>query len=445
MSCPQCDYDVVVIGGGIAGIEAAINLGNMGFKVLLVEKSPSLGGKMILLSKVFPTLDCSSCITTPKMYEVLYHPNVDVMTYSEVQYIKKIDEGWFFLRVRRRPRYVNESICTGCQNCEKACPVIVPNEIEGNLIGRKVIHLPFDTASPKVVLVDIDNCIFCGACERACPVGAINFFQEDVYLTVKAGAIIIATGAELFDAKKKPQYGYGRIKNVITAMQMDRLLSPTRPYNSVLRPSDGKVPESIAYILCTGSRDRTIGNPICSQICCMYSIKQSILIQGALPLADVKIFYMDIRAFGKGFEEFYNQAQAMGVMFTKARVAELREDSDGGVIVKYEDIETGQLKEEKFDLVVLAVGLVPNKDLPKLFPLDKLELNDVGYVDVLDPNFAPTETSIRGVFVAGLASGPKDIPDSIMEGAAAAAQAAAYLNSLGIKKVYPKMKVGNND
>jgi len=426
---PQ-EFDVLVIGGGIAGMEASLSLADMGYKVILVEKTPSIGGKMFLLSKVFPTLDCASCIVTPKMASTANHPNIKMLTYSEVQEIYKEGEGNFKVKILKKPRYVDLDACTGCGRCEEVCPVIVPKEYDYNLIGRKAAYIPFDTAVPKKAVIDIDNCILCGACERVCPADAIDFTQEPEILDVRVNAVILATGYRLFPAELKTQLGYGRYKNVITAMQMDRLLSPTRPYNAVLRPSDGKEPMNIAYILCVGSRDKEVNNPRCSQVCCMYSIKQAQLIMGALPLADITIFYMDIRAFGKGFEEFYKQAEAMGIRFIKGRVAKIEELENGDLLVKYEDVTEGRLKEETFDLVVLAVGILPDPEIAKIFKNVKLELDDLGWIKQVDETGNPTATNIPGVFAAGCCIGPKDIPDSIVEANAAASQCAAYLSMI---------------
>lgn len=313
------DFDALVIGGGIAGIESALNLANTGYKVLLVEKDLSVGGKMILLSKVFPTLDCAACITTPKVSEISRHPNVSIFTESEVSSIRKISDNDFSVAVTRKPRYVHIEDCTACQLCEKACPVSVKDEYQFGLIGRKAAFIPFSICSPKAAAIDIANCTLCGACERACPTSCIDFTMETEKLEIHVKTIIISTGFNLFDPLNMPRYGYGKFKNVLTAQQMEREIAPTRPYNTILRPGDGKVPDKIAYVLCVGSRDASVGNPVCSQICCMYSIKQAQLLMGALPMADVTIYYINIRSFGKGFEEFYQQAKGMGVNFVKGK------------------------------------------------------------------------------------------------------------------------------
>jgi len=309
----ELSFDVLVIGGGIAGSEAAINLANLDYKVLLVEKDLSLGGKMIHLSKVFPTLDCSACITTPKVSETVRHPNITIFTYTEVKNIEKLAEKDFKATLIKKPRYVIESLCSGCQECEDKCPVVVQDQFQYDLVGRKAVYVPFSIANPRVANIDIENCILCGLCEKVCPADAIDFTQEEQEIPLKVKSVVIATGFELFDPTQISRYGFGKYKNVVTSMQMERQLVPTRPYNAVLRPKDGKMPDNIAYVLCTGSRDETVGNPICSQICCMYSVKQAQLLMGALPMADVTIYCIDIRAFGKGFCEFYQQSISWGV------------------------------------------------------------------------------------------------------------------------------------
>ncbi|MHB8945794.1 MAG: FAD-dependent oxidoreductase [Bacillota bacterium] len=287
-------------------------------------------------------------------------------------------------------------------------------------------------------LYSVSRCLDCGVCSEChqcvttCPASAIKMEMREQEVEAEVGAVIVSTGFKLFPADLKPQYGYGKFKNVITGMQMDRLLAPTRPYNTVLRPGDGKVPDRIAYILCTGSRDQTVDNPLCSRVCCMYSIKQNQLIMGALPLADVTVYYIDIRTFSKGYDEFYEQAKAMGANFIKGRVGKVGEKEDGNLVLTYEDIEDGgQVKEAEYDLVVLAVGIQPNLDAGKLFPEGQLQLDDYYYVKEVDEDLDPGRTSIEGVYVAGSASGAKDIPDSILHAGAAAAQAAAYVEKVG--------------
>jgi len=435
------DYDVVVIGGGIGGMDTALNLGDMGFKVALVEKQPSIGGKMILLSKVFPTLDCASCISTPKVAAVSHHPNIKLLTYTEVKDISKESDNKFKVKVTKKARYVHEDLCTGCKQCESKCPVVVPDQFNFGLVGRKAVYIPFSTAVPKVSLIDLDNCVLCGACERVCPTNpkSIDFSQKPEDIELNAKSVVLATGFDLFPAEKIENLTYGKSKNVINSMEMERLLAPTRPFNTVLRPSDGKVPDKIAYVLCTGSRDRTVGNPICSQVCCMYSIKQAQLLLGALPLVDITIFYIDIRAFGKGYEEFYQQAKDMDVHFIKGKVAKITEKENGNLIVKYEDIENGgRLSEGEFDMVVLSVGLLSaSSSIMSSMRNLNVTLDNQKYILSPDETLYPARTNIPGIYVAGTASGPKDIPDSVASAGSAASEVAAYIamNYGKIKKV----------
>jgi heterodisulfide reductase subunit A len=420
-------YDVMIIGGGIAGCEAALNIANLDHKVLLVEKDLSIGGKMILLSKVFPTLDCGACITTPKVSEIMRHPNIIVLTGSESKHIRKRGPRDFEATVVMQPRYVISQDCTGCQLCEYACPVNVKDQFQFGMVGRKAVYIPFSIASPRVAAVDIENCTLCGACEKACPTQAIDFTQKEETVKVRIKAVIAATGFRLFNPTLIPRYGYGIYKNIITSMQMERQLAPTRPFNHVLRPSDGKQPDNVAYVLCTGSRDKTIGNPICSQICCMYSIKQAQLIMGALPMADVTIYYLNIRSFGKGFEEFYQQAKGMGVEFVKGKIGNIKEKENGDLILRYEDIESGKVKEAEHDMVVLSVGVLPNTDPQSIFSDKELHLDDFSFVKQTDLPASPASTSIKGVFVAGTAAGPMDIPDAILSAGTAASETVGYL------------------
>ncbi len=304
---------------------------------------------------------------------------------------------------------------------------------EGGRLAPGEFYPDEETMTEAQALESAARCLDCGVCSecqecvKVCPPSCIHLEEQGEEFEAEAGAVVVATGYTLFPADLKPQYGYGKYKNVITGMQMDRLLAPTRPYNAVVRPGDGRVPDNIAYILCTGSRDQTIGNPLCSRICCMYSIKQNQLIMGALPLADLTVYYMDVRAVGKGYDEFYEQAKAMGANFVKGRVAEVTEKEDGNLVLRYEDIESGRLTEAEHDLVVLAVGVRPNDTAGALFPEGALALDEYAYVSEPEEDLDPAATNIPGVYVAGSASGVRDIPDSILHAGAAVAQAAAYL------------------
>lgn len=414
--------DALVVGGGIAGMQTALDIADQGFQVALVEREPSIGGKMITLSKVFPTLDCCSCITTPKMSAVAHHPNIQLLTYCEVQSVQETGAG-FEVNVLKKPRYVDEKACTGCRQCEYECPITLPNPFDRGLGSYRAIRVPFSTAVPQKAVLDIENCLLCGKCEKVCPVNAVDFTQEPSTLEIETAAIVLATGFEL-TPKVKEEYGGGKLRNVIDPLMMERFLAPTGPYGRILRPGDGKEPGSIAYVQCAGSRDQTLGVEYCSRVCCMYAIKQAMLINGTLPLADVTIYYMDIRTFGKGYEQFYQNAQAMGVEFVRGKVASIREDEDQNPMVKVEMTEEGRIVERSHDLVVLSLGMSASFDPSQTYGL--LTAPD-GFVYTPEVNYAPCKTGREGVFVTGAASGPMDIVDSIMTASAAAAEASAYI------------------
>jgi heterodisulfide reductase subunit A len=417
-------FDVLVVGGGIAGLQAALDLADQDFKVAIVEKDASIGGKMIRLSKVFPTLDCSSCITTPKMAAAAHHENITIFTYCDLQALEHNGSG-LAATVKQKARFVDQEKCIGCRKCEYQCPVYIPDPEQGGFSGRKAIYIPFSNAIPQIALMDVPNCTLCGKCAKVCPTQAVNYFQKPEVFMVEARAAVLATGFEVTPVENKHQYGEGKIPNVITALQMERLLAPHGPYNRVLRPSDGMEPDSIAYIQCAGSRDRSMGISYCSRVCCMYSIKQAMLLSGALPLADITIYYMDIRAFGKGYEQFYQNAKAMGIEFLKGKVATLGEGENGTVKVHYESQENGVgASSAEHDLVVLSLGMVSGWSPEGRCAVSK---GSDGFIKTVKPNSAPSLTDMEGVFVAGAAAGPKDIVDSIAEAGGAAMEASKYL------------------
>lgn len=419
-------YDALVLGGGIAGLEAALNLAEQNFSVAVVERDASIGGKMIRLSKVFPTLDCSSCITTPKMAAAAHHPQITILTYCELQTLTRRNSN-LVAGIIQKPRYVDEEKCIGCRQCEYECPVLVPDAEQGGFAGRKAIRIPFSNAIPQKALIDQENCILCGRCEKVCPTRAVNYYEQPEEFTLAAAAAVIATGFEMIPLEDKVQYGQAQIPNVITALQMERLLAPHGPYNRVLRPYDGMEPDNVAFIQCAGSRDRSLGVEYCSRVCCMYAVKQAMLLSGALPLADLTVYYMDIRAFGKGYEQFFQTAQAMGVNFVKGKVAYLDPGDNGAVKVRYESQEAaGGVQVAEHDLVVLSLGLLPGWN-----PQGRCALSTAGdnFIKTVKPKTSPTLTDLEGVFVAGAAAGPKDIVDSIVEAGAAAMEASRYLIS----------------
>jgi heterodisulfide reductase subunit A len=428
MRASNLRVDSLVVGGGIAGMQAALDLADQGYRVALVEKEASIGGTMIALSKVFPTLDCCSCITTPKMSAVAHHENIDLCTYCEVQSVEENGRG-FVASVLQKPRYVREDLCTGCRQCEYACPIDLTSGFDMDLGAHRVIRVPFSTAVPQKAVLDIEHCLLCGKCEKICPVDAIDFIQQAEPFTIEASSIVLATGFHLTPVGAKVEYGAGQLKNVVDPLVMERLLAPTGPYGHVLRPSDGKEPDSIAYVQCAGSRDKTLGVEYCSRICCMYAIKQAMLLSGALPLADITIYYMDIRTFGKGYEQFYQNARAMGIDFVKGKVARITEDEEQNPVVRVELIdESSRVVERSHDLVVLSLGVLPGYDPQPLFGVDT-DAGD-GFVALPRPNMAPCVTYRPGIFVTGTAAGPMDIVDSIVMAGAAAAETAAYLESL---------------
>ena len=422
----KIQVDALVVGGGIAGMQTALDLADQGYQVALVEKEASIGGKMIALSKVFPTLDCCSCITTPKMSAVAHHPNIQLLTYHEVQNLAKINGG-FSAEVLKKTRYINEDDCTGCRQCEYACPINLPSAFDLDYGVTKAIRVPFSTAVPQYAVLDIENCILCGKCEKACPVNCIDFTLQPEMIEIQAEVIVLASGFDTTSRLAKKEYGAAENHNVINAMFMERLLAPTGPYGRVIRPGDGKEPDSIAYIQCAGSRDATLGVEYCSRVCCMYAIKQAMLLAGSLPLADITIYYMDIRTFGKGYEQFFQNAKAMGIQFVKGKVASIKQDENQNPILRVELIDEGsRIEERTHDLAVLSVGLLPHYDPEEIF---NVSLGDDGFVNIPQTNSYPCLTEREGIFVAGTSAGPMDIVDSIVMSGSAASEAAAYIES----------------
>lgn len=415
----------LVIGGGIAGMQASLDLADQGFQVYLVEKNPSIGGNMAKLDRTFPTMDCAACIITPKLVDTGRHPNIKLFTFSEVANVTG-EAGNFTVKILKKPRYVDEEKCTGCGLCAQHCPIIVPSEHEMGIGMRNAIYLPFPQAVPMKYTVDEKNCIKCKMCESTCTAGAVDFDQKPMEIEINVGAIIVATGYELADSKKKEEYGYGIYDNVITALQLERLLSPSGPLGGdVIRLSDGKIPKRIGFIQCVCSRDINT-NLYCSRFCCMYAIKNAMLLKDHIEGSDITIFYMDMRTFGKGYEELYTRAKTQyGIKFTKGRAAEVLEKDNKDLVIRSEDIASGEIEEVEMDLVVLATGGVPSEtELSE--KLDIPTWKDNFYLSK-DPYLDSTSTSREGVFVAGCGEELKDIPDAVTQASAAAMKASIIL------------------
>ena len=417
---------VLVIGGGIAGIQAALDLANRGLRVYLVERQPSIGGRMAQLDKTFPTMDCAICILAPKMIECDRHPNIELLTNAEVKAVEG-SAGDFRVRVLIRPRYVDPDRCTGCGVCTERCPIEVPDEFNMGLGPRKAIYIPFPQAVPRLALIDDRYCVRCGLCERVCEAGAIDFGQKPEELELHAGAIVVATGFSLSDASVVGEYGYGRYENVLTALEFERLICASGPTRGeLLRPSDGKKLKRIAFIQCVGSRSLRPGHkPYCSSVCCMYATKEAILVKEHDPDVDVVIFYTDLRAFGKGFQRLVEKArEEYGVKYIRAKPSEVREDpATGDLLIWYEDTFTSEVVEKRFDLVILCPALVPSETNRELAKTLGLKVDEHGFFRAADPLISPTDTHVPGIFVCGFCSGPKDISECVYQASCAAERA----------------------
>lgn len=418
----------LVIGGGIAGIQAALDIADAGFHVFLVEKEPSIGGRMSQLDKTFPTLDCSACILTPKMVDVSRHPDIELLTYSEVIDVKRNGSS-FRAIVRKKPRYVDITKCTGCGSCAEACRLRgrIADTFNAGMGKRAAIYVPFPQAVPLKYTVDPTKCVFvtrgvCGktqVCKEACKAEAIDFSQKEELVEVEAAAIVAATGFDPFNAALKPELGYGVYPNVITSLQFERLSSASGPTAGKLL-LNGKEPEEIAFVQCVGSRDETTGNLYCSRVCCMVTAKHAHLAKEKIHHAKVTVFYADVRAFGKGFEEFYDRVRAEGVRYQRGYVSEIYQRGDK-LVVRAEDTLIGKPTETSADMVVLGIGLVPRPETNQVAGLLGLENSSDGFLAEAHPKMRPVDTAVDGVYLAGCVQGPKDIPDTVAHAKAAAA------------------------
>ncbi len=430
--------ETLVVGGGIAGIQAALEIANAGYKVYLLERTGTIGGHMAMFDKTFPTLDCAACILTPKMVEVGQHPNIELLTYSE---LKKVDgePGNFKASILKKARRVSLSKCISCGTCSEKCPASAPSEFDAGTSLRKAIYIPFPQAVPNKYLIDAGACTYvrkgkCGVCAKVCPVeDCINLDEKDEVIDLDVGNIIVATGFTLFDAGRAENFGYGKYANVVTSLEFERLINASGPTegnirfrvedkkgNRIFSPETGE-PESVALIHCIGSRDENY-NKYCSRVCCMYTLKLAHLVKEKLPGADVFEFFIDMRAFGKGYEEFYQRIKNEGVHIIRGKSAKV-EEKDGKLVVRSEDIINQRLLEVPVDMVVLAAGLEPVADAGEISKMLGIETDPDGWFVESNHDTDPVGTFAGGIHVAGLCQGPKDIPDTVAQASAAASKA----------------------
>jgi heterodisulfide reductase subunit A len=432
--------NTLIVGGGIAGISAALELAEAGYHVHLVEREPSIGGHMAQLDKTFPTLDCSACILTPKMVDVGQHPNITLYTWSQVEAVDGY-LGDFKVTVRKKARYVDEEHCTGCGICIEKCPFsVIDNVFEAGLGKRKVIYRPFPQAVPKYPVIDTENCVYfqrgkCKACQLFCPTNpnSIDFEQEDQLLEIEVGNIILATGYDLFNSNRIPQYGYGRLANVFTSLEFERMVNAAGPTGGKIVLRDmATPPESIAIIHCVGSRDENY-HKYCSKVCCMYSLKFAHLVHERLPEAEVYNCYIDMRTPGKGYEEFYHRLLDEGAHFIRGKVAEVTDAArmpgeEGKLIVQVEDTLIGKQRRVPVDMVILSPAMEARADSKEISNLFGMGCDFDGFFIERHPKLDPVATMTEGIFIAGACQGPKDVPDSVVQGAAAAARVAGLIS-----------------
>lgn len=425
------DRRAMVIGGGISGIQAALDIANSGYEVVLVERLPSIGGHMAQLSETFPTLDCSQCILTPRTVEVGHHEKIKLATYSEVEEVMG-QGGDFRVKVRRKPTYVDWERCTGCGLCQEKCPWRVPSDFERGVGKRKVIYTLSPQAVPNKPVIDREHCVYfqkegkCGACAKFCPVEAIDFQQKEEIWEEQVGAIVVATGYDLYPMERLGEYGGGHHPDVIDSLQFERLLSASGPTGGeIRRPSDGAVPKEVVFVQCAGSRDPERGVAYCSQICCMYTAKQALLYKHKIHDGQAYVFYIDIRAGGKGYEEFVQRAiEEERVLYLRGKVSKIF-PQNGKVMVWGADTLSGKRVEIAADLVVLATAILPSQGTSDLTEKLGIMIDESGFYEEAHPQVRPVESGVPGIYLAGAGQGPKDIPEAVAQGSAAAAKVLA--------------------
>lgn len=442
---PQTEMEIpvtdtaLVIGGGVAGIQAALDMADAGHQVYLVEKEPSIGGIMAQLDKTFPTMDCSICVLGPKMMDVGRHPRIELLTYSEVEEVSGY-VGNFKVRVRRKARYVNEDECNICGDCAEVCPVVVPDEFQQGFSSRKAAYIPLPQAVPPSYLIDMEHClgnnpIACDKCLKACEKQCIDLNMHDQIVELDVGTIIMATGMKIYDPTPLDEYGYTRFENVITSMEFERLICGGGPTDGHLaRPSDHQTPKRIGFIQCVGSRTENRGNPYCSNVCCMNTVKDSLLIKEHHPDAEIYVFYIDIRAFGKGFEDLFRRSKEEGVHYIRGLPGEITEDPATKTLrIRVENTTAARVEEYELDMVILALGLEPTDDLKQLTNILNLSQTSDGFVMEAHPKLRPVDAPTPGIFFAGSVEAPKDIKDSVTQAGAAVARSSIILNSQTLK------------
>ena len=418
--------DVLIIGAGISGMQAALDVADKGYKVVIIDKTSTIGGAMVKLDKTFPTNDCSICTAAPKMVELSRHPNIELITYADVNSLEG-KPGDFKVNIWRKSKYVDPDKCTGCDDCAEVCPVEVVNPFDEKLSTRKAIYIEFPQAVPIVYTIDYENCVGCGSCDRVCEPEAISFLEKSEEIEVNVGSVIVATGFEVFEpTEMRKEYGYGKYDNVITALQFERLLSSFGPTEGkVLLPSNGKKPKSIGWIQCVGSRSEQLGFPYCSRVCCMYATKEASIAKEANPDIDITIYYMDIRAYGKDFQQYYDHAKELGVKYIRGRPSSVYENKDKSVNIRYKNTQTGKVEENTADMLVLSTAIIPSPGNKKLGETLGIEVDENGFFKQESLLTDPIQSTKKGIFLAGCIQGPKDIPDSVSMASGAAAKAVA--------------------